>query len=347
MLRGDNLICGTSSTGAGDLTLAATPTAVGGVDFDVWLRATGLGFGNSVSVLVPYVIIEYTSSSYAVPKQREEGIAPLLLGGSSGIANCTLKRTVANGGTIQSNSTGEDTQPASLNVSTPGNITIGTAANTLVFIGPRAIDIPAYHPFFVSGLAGQQSNFGVLPDGFERLVSIGNSSGFVTGLRNYFQPFRWSVPMLAKRVSMWVNAVSTPNVAQLWVRLYAFGSDGRPGALLYDFVGATPLAPSTAGVVVTSGAAGNGFLMVPGDYYMEFVGQTTISGSFNLAASGAVYYGANVAAVRLGFQGAPGIYTGLGNVSGPTDTGAAPNPANLTGTALRADLPFVFGLSPT
>src|SRR5258706_417112 len=110
MLRGENIICGTSTTGTGTLTLAATPVAPGGIDFDVLARATGIGFGNSAAVLVTYTIIEYTSATFAASKSTEKGIGTLTLGGSSGIANCTLART-----TPQVTATNLNSQPATYN----------------------------------------------------------------------------------------------------------------------------------------------------------------------------------------------------------------------------------------
>src|SRR5580658_5571623 len=100
MLRGDSVICGTSPTGTGTLTLAATPVPPGGIDFDVFARATGIGFGNSAAILCSYTIIEYTDSTFAKAKQQEKGIGTLTLGSSSGIANATLART-----TLQSSAT--------------------------------------------------------------------------------------------------------------------------------------------------------------------------------------------------------------------------------------------------
>src|SRR4051812_24231826 len=149
MLRGDTLVCGTSTTGTGTLTLAATPGPPGGVDFDVWARATGIGFANSAAVLVSYTIIEYTDSTFATAKSHEKGVGTLTLGGSSGIANCTLART-----TKQTSATSLNSQPATQNIVPGTGISIGTAANTLVFIGPSAAEIPAYEPYFYTGSGG-------------------------------------------------------------------------------------------------------------------------------------------------------------------------------------------------
>jgi hypothetical protein len=102
MLRADNVICGTSSTGTGTLTLAACPAPPGGLDFDKWLKATGLNFVSGNALLVSYTIIEYTDSAFTTVKQTEKGVGTLTLGAS--ISAATLART-----TVQSTVTGMDT----------------------------------------------------------------------------------------------------------------------------------------------------------------------------------------------------------------------------------------------
>jgi len=99
-------------------------------------------FGNSAVILVSYTIIEYTNSSFTTAQQQEKGIGALTLGSSSGIANATLVRT-----TIQQTATSLNSQPATYTVSAPTAITIGTAANTLIFIGVGAVDTIAFEPY--------------------------------------------------------------------------------------------------------------------------------------------------------------------------------------------------------
>jgi hypothetical protein len=139
MLRGESVICGTSSTGTGALTLAATPTPPGGIDFDVWARA--VGFGNSAVVPVTYTMIEYTSSVFSTAKQIEKGVGTVTLGTSSGVANASLTRT-----TPQVTATSLNSQPASYNANSPSAISIGTVANTLIFVAPSAADLLALSP---------------------------------------------------------------------------------------------------------------------------------------------------------------------------------------------------------
>ena len=71
MLKANNLVCGTSTTGTGTLTLAACPSPPGGVDFYQWLNATGFNAANSSTWLIEYVLIEYTDTTFSTQKQTE------------------------------------------------------------------------------------------------------------------------------------------------------------------------------------------------------------------------------------------------------------------------------------
>lgn len=260
MLRGDTLVCGTSTTGTGTLTLAATPTPPGGVDFDVWARATGIGFANSAAVLVSYTIIEYTDATFATAKSHEKGIGTLTLGGSSGITNCTLART-----TKQTTATSLNSQPATQNIAPANGFSIGTAANTLVFIGPSAADVPAFSPYVVTSAIGGDTFI-------SPLCSVATISQVTPTLNDgtfYYVPFIWTIPMLVKRAHIFVDTAysgGTP-VSNAWMRLYDFATTGKPGKLLYDFglVGSANTSLNSVGHAQT-GASGNGFFLTPGDY---------------------------------------------------------------------------------
>lgn len=261
MLRGDTLVCGTSTTGTGTLTLAACPTPPGGVDFDVWARATGIGFANSAAVLVSYTIVEYTDSTFATAKSHEKGIGTLTLGGSSGIANCTLART-----TKQTSATSLNSQPATQNIAPGSGISIATAANTLVFIGASAADVPAFLPYVVTSAIGGDTY--VPPVGLCGTTVTTPTLGDGTF---YYVPFVWNVPMLVKRAHIFVDTAyngGTP-VSNAWMRLYDIATTGKPGKLLYDFglVGSSNTSLNSGGHVQT-GASGNGFFLTPGDYVM-------------------------------------------------------------------------------
>ena len=261
MFRGEGIICGTSTTGTGTLTLAAAPTPPGGVDLDVLARATGNNFGNSAAVLTSYNVIEYTDSTFATAKQSEKGIGALTLGSSSGIANATLARTK-----IQTTATSLNSQPASYNTNAPSAINIGTAANTLVFIGPSSADLMDWTPYFDSGSANY-----VYP-----LNTIYNTvaGGVLVSGTDYYVPFIWGCPMLVKRLSTYVQVAysgGTP-VSNAYGRIYAIASNGLPGKLLYDFglIGSSGTSLNGTGVV-QSAASGAGFFLTPGEYFFDFI----------------------------------------------------------------------------
>src|SRR6266704_3538593 len=264
MLRGENIICGTSTTGTGTLTLAATPVPPGGIDFDVLARATGIGFGNSAAVIVSYTIIEYTDSSFASAKQQEKGLGTLTLGGSSGITNATLART-----TVQQTATSLNSQPATYTVSAPTAITIGTAANTLIFIGVGAADTIAFEPYidattgtgWVGPIQGRNTGNGVVSD------------VFAASLQDTYIPFYWATSMLVKRIAIEVKTGTGGGTSNAYGRIYAVGSDGRPGKLLYDFglIGTANSSLTNDNASITSGASGNGYLLLPGIYFLDLI----------------------------------------------------------------------------
>lgn len=271
MLRADTTICGTSTTGTGQLTLVAPPSPPGGMDFDVFARATGLGFGNSASVIVSYTIIEYTSSAFTTAKATEKGVGTLILGTSAGIGNSVkLSRTK-----IQTTATAMDTQPAVSSIAPGAGISIGTAANTLVFIGASAADVLAFQPF--NDTANTLNGFPPLICGNATF----NGGASVVPNQDWTWPFIWPYEMLAKRVYFRVESLYVGGTAHLYARLYQINSAGQAGKLLYDFgeVGTPGSAFNPAGgafTMIASGALGNGFLLTPGEYMLSIF--TTFSG---------------------------------------------------------------------
>lgn len=332
MLRADNVICGTSTTGTGTLTLAACPSPPGGVDFDVWLRATGIGFGNSAAVLVSYTIIEYTDTTFATAKQFEKGLGTLTLGSSSGIANATLART-----TLQEKAISLNSQPASFSVMPATGISIGTAANTLIFVGASAIDIRGSMPDYGSSLGAD--NAGVPPLLNSTQASNGGTMTPTTAT-DYYSPFVWTVPMLVKRASIVVTTAYSGGspVSNADARLYAFDpTTGKPGKLLYDFglLGSSGASLNSTGVVST-GASGNGFLLMPGEYVLDIC--TVFSGGSAgpaIAAWNTTSTQPGIAATgRWGTRSLNGYFAPLVQATASGGAiGAAPDPANITGFA--------------
>lgn len=316
MLRADNVICGTSSTGTGTLTLAACPAPPGGLDFDKWLKATGFNFVSTNAVLVSYTIIEYVDATFASAKQTEKGVGTLTLGAS--ITAATLART-----TVQSTVTGLNTSTPSPTFSAPTAITIGTAANTLLFVGVSPADLRGCIPYYQSTL-GDFSTSGLQPANGRQAATA--SGGGLATATDYYHMFEWTVPMLVKRCSVRTGGtVLTGATNNSWGRLYAVGTDGKPGKLLYDFgaLGTSTSLNSTFNWF-SSGAGGNGFFLMPGVYYFDLaLGWTGGSGSLLMYC----------------FQECIGMVNG-GNTNSQllnsflataATLGAAPDPAN-TGT---------------
>jgi hypothetical protein len=334
MLRGDNIVCGTSTTGTGTLTLAATPVPPGGVDFDVFARATGIGFGNSAAILVSYTIIEYTDSTFAKALQTEKGVGTLTLGSSSGIANATLART-----TLQTSATSLNSQPATQNIAPGTGVSIGTAANTLVFIGSSVTEAVAWSPYVeTSG-----DNLGASP--LRANNTLGNSPTLTSGQDWYF-PFVWSVPMLVKRASLNVGTAYTGGtpVSNAYARIYDINTGGRPGKLLYDFglIGSANASINSTGNVST-GASGNGYFLTPGIYFFDFLV------SFSGGSSSPVLKAAPSSAHLLtGNMGTSGLIPVCGATANSGTAGAAPDPANLTSYSLSTNngLQLAFALAP-
>jgi len=256
MIRGDSAICGTTTTGTGTLSLAACPTPPGGIDLDVLARMFGVG--NSGTSIISYTIIEYTDATFVTAKAHEKGFGVLTLGASAGVANCTLART-----TKQSSATSLNAQPATMSLA-PTGISIGTAANTLVFIGPSTMDMPAYLPYY----DGTGGTVGCIPP--VGTMSQNTGQNLATD-KHHYNAFEWRIPMLVKRCNtmVWSAYGGTSNV---YTALYAIGTDGRPGRLLIDFGLHGPANASLASgfATIASVLHPTGFFLMPGEYYFNY-----------------------------------------------------------------------------
>jgi hypothetical protein len=310
---------------------------------DVFARATGIAFGNSSSIIVNYTIIEYTSSTFATAKSHEKGVTTLVLGASSGIANCTLKRS---GGTYkpQVSATSLNSQPATQNILPGTGISIGTAANTLVFIGPSAVETLAFSPYF--NTTGADANTGVFPLAVGADASV-NVSDTMSDTQDFYSTFIWAVPMLVKRITCKVGVAYTGGtpVSNFYARIYQINSAGQPGKLIYDF-GAFGANSLNSTGVIQSGAAGAGFFLTTGEYYMGFM--ATLSGGTTPPQMQGNW--GHVQAGRTGMvNGTLGMnYIPQWKVTSGTGNTTAPDPANVTGwTSSGVNFPITFALSPT
>lgn len=327
MLRAENCICGTSTTGTGTLTLAACPTPPGGTD--LYQAFSAQNFTGSLSV--SYCIIEYTNANLNTAKQQEKGVGTLALGGN--ITATTLART-----TVQQTAINMDTSTPTYSVASPSAISIGTAANTLIFIGASSSEMAAYVPYFESS----STTFSALPVH----VSGTGSNAYTHHFDHYFL-FEWRVPMLAKRMRISIESPASGTIVRAYGRLYDIGTNGRPSKLLYDFgtfTGSNVL-NSAAGSVISTAATGNGIFMSPGEYFVDLMPEVSGIG----AASGTLRGMTPIISGRLGYVTASTAsiigYTASGGV-----IGAAPDPANVTAIGAvnaSANQMFTFALSPS
>lgn len=328
MLRADNVISGNTTTGTGTLTLAACPTPPGGVDPFAWLTGGGFNFVSSNAVMISYTIIEYTSNTFATAKAFEKGIGLCTLGANIGAT--TLARTK-----VQQTGTGLDTSTPTMSSAGPSPISIGTAANVLVFVGASSNDLMAFEPWV--SVADSFDGLGVPPLGLP--LGAGPSNQLLVNNTGYYVPFLWATPMLAKRVSFQIQTAYTGGtpISNAYASLYTFsGTQGRPGKLLYDFgLLGTSNASLNATGNISSSAAGSGFWMTPGEYVM------CISSHFSGGSAGPNIRGYSAVGAGNGQYINTGRFGTRSNSNGvfcpmPSATfnsavaGAAPDPANVS-----------------
>jgi len=225
------------------------------------LTATGRGFVNGNAILVPYRVVEYTDTTYTTEVQKEIGWGTLTLGAS--LTASTLART-----TRLWAGTALNSSPA-YSVSAPSAINIGTAANTLVFLGPDATNLFTASSYPELTLADQAGGMPVLS-----VSGVGNSNT-LTNLQDIYIRFAWFVPRLVTQATFrvgtaYAGTTGTP-ISSAYARIYAIGTNGRPSKLLYDFGALGGANPLNATGNITS-AAGNGYFLTPGEYFMDFIG---------------------------------------------------------------------------
>jgi hypothetical protein len=261
------------------------------------------------------VIIEYTDTTFSQAKNFEKGVGTVTLGTS--LTATTLARTTVQSTAGSLNSTGAPTYSA------PSAVSIGTSANVLVFIGPSAADVPSFSPYYENTLSGND-NLGVRPD----CVAGGGTAGAtLVSLTDYYSIFRLSVPMLVKRCSIYVSTGSGGGTSSAYARIYQINSSGRPGKLLVDFVAFSATnCLNTSSTVISTTALSTGFLLLPGEYYFDFLPDFS-TGSPKVQVVSSSYVFGNCRMGEIAFL--PVLQTTA--TSGTA--GAAPDPANSTGYA--------------
>jgi hypothetical protein len=226
-LRFDQAACGTSSTGAGALTLAAAPTALACADpYAIW---SGAGYGTSQGVPIPYSIVEYTNSSLTTPKQSESGMGVLTFGAS--LAACSLARTL-----VLQKATSMDSPPATVTGATSGPtaISIGTAANVVIYFGPESWQFAeVLTAVALSGITSAD-NLGV--------INRSTNTGAVMTMSNsgvvHYCAIELDFSILTKSVTLRCGASGnyTGGSNSLAAALYEIDpATGLPGKLVLDF----------------------------------------------------------------------------------------------------------------
>lgn len=259
----DQALCGTTTAGTGALTLAAPPAAINGAD--PYAAFSGMGLGTTTGFLVPASIVEYTDSTLQHELQSESGLYTLKFGAN--LAASTLARTL-----IFQTVTSMNSQPATVNGPTgsaPTAITIGTAANVVVYFGPVAWLARQSFSSYVT--ASGSDGLGVCPTQFTQ--ANGTNAAYTSGTVVY-QRVEIATSMWIKSVSLWMVTAFGGTSCTLSCALYEVGSDGNPGKKLLNFANNTTI-PTNANTLAATTA-----LWVPaGTYYLGIlyvgVGQTT------------------------------------------------------------------------
>jgi hypothetical protein len=150
----------------------------------------------------------------------------------------------------------------------------------------------------------------------------------LTSGTDYYRPFVWACPMLVRRAWMRVATAYTGGtpVSNAYARIYALGSNGRPGKLLIDFglIGTANASLNSTGNVST-GLASPGFMMMPGEYFFDFL--PIFSGGTTPPAVGSFAAANNFALGKMGIASGTPIL----NAMATGGSAPAPDPASLTG----------------
>jgi hypothetical protein len=268
--------------------------------------------------------VEYTDTTFTTEIQKELGVGTLTLGAS--LTASTLARTTLlwTGTTLN----GTSAYAVAGNASA---ITIGTAANVLIFIGPDDTNTPMWSAY--SDTLGD--NLGINP-----LASIGSlGQSAVANGDDYYQWFEWRTPMLVKRATIrvgtaYAGTTGTP-ISTVYARIYAVGTNGRPSKLLYDF-GTFGTNPLNGTGNISSGASGNGYFLTAGEYFFDIaIAFSGATGSITNPQLAQI----SVVADARGRMGTTSMTQNYQALATGATAGAAPDPANVTGYA-RSNLGY-------
>lgn len=246
MLRGNNILCGTSTTGTGTLTLAAGPSAVTGVDLDTWAR-TQIGLSSSATLLVSYTIFNCADSTYNIGTATgvEYGKGVLTLGASAGIVNCTLARSYPLEVQTLGASPAITQGSMASRVATASMLSVGTYA--IVMLSVEARDVMATVPAVESTLA----TLGSVPRNMCLTGSGPNFSYPQSGRIIYIAVEIDKSDIIKSASVLCTTTAGTPNSIEM--ALYQVGSasdPARPGKKIVNF-GSSTSNPWVNGSVIT------------------------------------------------------------------------------------------------
>ena len=306
-IRGNNIVCGISTTGTGTITCDAIPAGYTGGGVDPYTAFSGMGFGTTNAIPVGVRVVEYTDATFTTELQSDSEQGQFTIGAN--LAACTIART-----TILN----KQVPGTSYTFNAPTALSIGTAANTLVFFTPMAELTPQCVPWFdaTSGDAlGITFRFGVAGAG-----TVGITSG--TGIWCYGV---LEIPILLKKMSARVVGTQS-GTTNVYARVYAIGSNGRAGKLLAD-MGLLGTANSSLAVAatITSAALSTPVYLCPGPYCVELV--ATITGG-----AGTPTWRAGISVPNGGLGTSSLALPGFATSTGETST--ANDPASFTAYAI-------------
>jgi hypothetical protein len=266
---------------------------------------------------MPLKIIEFTDNTYAKPKLVEEGWYTVTIGAA--LTNMTIART-----------TPQITSDANANAyddTTPTAISIGTAANVLIFMGPGANDALSVPPYFETSLGdniGFATNLGK--------TSVGSVCNLATDLTG--KDWYWEIlllrPLLVKRLTVRVTTAYTgaSPVSTAYARIYAVNSSGRPGKLLLDLGALGGANPLNATGNISTAVHSTGLWLPPGVYFGD------LFATFTGGSAGPVLQAqsSNLTTGTMGMNA--GVPISMLIATGGSST--ASDPANVTGLAISA-----------
>lgn len=315
---GEGIVCGTSTTGTGTLTLAACPSAVGGANPVVAL-------GTSGAWPCSPVIIEYTDSTFQTISQMEVG------------RNCTLTLAAAITSATLTRSPEVTFTGGTYNNSAPSAISIGTAANVLVFFGPSSFDtLGSLLSYNASGITNGDG-LGATP-----VQGSSTSNSVLVVGTSYFQRVWIAVSGLVKSASVRCTAaITTPTSNSVAAALFESDTNGLPSKRVIDFgsVSGTSGAPlgATGNVTFTASSA----VYLRAGFYIFGILATKTGGSGNPSLRGATSVAPSMFGTALATTGGP-INTCI--VSASADLN---DPPNTTGIAFSNQLEFALAFRST